>query len=102
MDRRGAPDDDRQCCDDICAEPAALVRTSHCVCRPQQRGLFYQMVSGIPQDEIRSGSGRRAARNSLEIVIASAAKQSRCSKARVDCFVALLLAMTRNTQGISR
>ena len=42
--------------DDLCAGPAALVRTCDRIRRPQQRHLFHQMVSAIPQGEI---CGRR-------------------------------------------
>src|SRR5947199_936444 len=101
MDRRGAADDGRQRGDTLCAGPAAVVRTADCVCRPQQRGLFYQMVPAIPQGEVRACSGGRAERNSLMIVIASAAKQSVRSQSQRG-LLRCLLAMTRNIKGTPR
>ena len=41
---------------------AAVVRAADRVCRPQQRRLFHQMVSGIPQGEVRHAAGQRPAR----------------------------------------
>src|SRR5258707_2975369 len=51
-------DDDRQRADDLCAGPAAVVRTRDRIRRPQQRRLFHQMVSGIPAGKIRPARRR--------------------------------------------
>jgi hypothetical protein len=53
VERRLRADDDRQRADDLCARPAAVVRTPDCICRPQQRGLLHQMVSTAPKSKTR-------------------------------------------------
>src|SRR5260370_18503028 len=65
MDRRVSADDDRQRPDDLCPGPAAVVGPRDRVCRPQQRRLFYQMVSSLPQGQVRGASRPRAARDQM-------------------------------------
>ena len=62
---------------DLCAGPAAVVGASDRLRRPQQCGLFHQMVSGIPQGEVRQATGQRPARNALNRDPATIAIQQR-------------------------
>ena len=52
VDRRVRADVDREPLDDLYAQPAVLGRARHRVRRPQQRGLFHQMVSGVSAGEV--------------------------------------------------
>ncbi len=52
LDRRLRADDDRQCADDLCAWPAAVVRAGDRLRRPQQCRLLHDMVSSISQGQV--------------------------------------------------
>jgi hypothetical protein len=65
VDAVDAGDDGRQCRLDLCPGPAAVVRTSDRLRRPQQCDLLHQMVSSIPQGEVRHAAGQRPARIAL-------------------------------------
>src|SRR4029077_18412660 len=80
--------DGRQCCTDLCAEPAAVVGASNRLRCPQQCGLFHQMVPGIPQGEVRPAAGKRPARNALNR-LSSHNRRPTKSRAMKDVFARL-------------